>query len=62
MFEQLTDMEKRFEETERRLCDPQVTADIDRYRELMQERTRLEAPVEAYRAWCAAGARERERA
>ena len=62
MFEQLIDMEKRFEETERCLCDPQVTADIDRYRELMQERTRLEAPVEAYRAWRAAEAREREAA
>lgn len=60
MFEQLTDMEKRFEETERRLCDPQVTADITRYRELMQERTRLEEPVETYRAWCAAGTRECE--
>ena len=60
MFEQLIDMEKRFEETERRLCDPQVTTNLDRYRELMQERTRLEAPVEAYRAWRAAGARARE--
>ena len=60
MFEKLTDIEKRFEETEQRLCDPAATADIDRYRELMRERTRLEPLVAAYREWCAAGQREAE--
>ncbi len=60
MFEHLTDIEKRFEETERRLCDPAVLGDAAQYRTLMQERTRLEPTVAAYRAWRAAGRRAQE--
>ena len=60
MFEQLRDVEKRFEEIEHRLCDPAVVGDVAQYRTLMQERTRLEAMVIAYRAWDAATRREEE--
>ncbi len=60
MFEQLRDVEKRFEEIERRLCDPAVVGDVAQYRKLMQERTRLEATVVAYRAWGEATRREEE--
>ena len=60
MFEQLKDVEKRFEETEQRLCDPAVMGDMSLYRDLMQERTRLEPLVSTYRAWVAAGNRTEE--
>ncbi len=60
MFEQLRDVEKRFEEIERRLCDPAVVGDVAQYRTLMQERTRLEATVIAYRAWGDAVRREED--
>ncbi len=60
MFEQLRDVEKRFMETEQRLCDPSVIADVEQYRTLMQERTRLEPLVNAYRVWQCAVQREEE--
>ncbi len=60
MFEQLRDVEKRFLETEQRLCDPAVIADMEHYRTLMQERTRLEPLVGAYRMWQEALHREEE--
>lgn len=60
MFEQVSRIQRHFEEIEHRLCEPSVMNDLERYRELMKERTKLEPIVLAFREWQAAEARVRE--
>ena len=49
MLDKLKSVEDRFEEINEKLCDPQVTADLDLYRRLMQELKKLTPVVEKYR-------------
>lgn len=51
MFDKLGEVEKRYEEISRRLCDPDVVADVDKYRELMKETKTLTPIVEKYREY-----------
>ncbi|QNK41500.1 peptide chain release factor 1 [Caproicibacter fermentans] len=49
MFENLTVFEKRYEELNRKLCDPVVACDPEQSRELMKEVRSIEPIVEKYR-------------
>lgn len=49
MLDKLAQVEKRFEEINDQLCDPQIVADIDSYKKLMQETKQLTPIVEKYR-------------
>jgi peptide chain release factor 1 len=51
LSEQLKGMERRFEELERLIVDPQVMTQGQRYAALLKERGRLQKVVEAYRSW-----------
>lgn len=54
MLDKLAQVEKRFEEINDQLCDPQIVADIDSYKKLMQETKQLTPIVEKYRQYKAA--------
>ncbi len=54
MFSKLQAVEKRYEEIERRLYEPDVVNDAAAYRNLMKEITRLRPVIEAYHAYNAA--------
>ncbi len=60
MLSRLNEVEKRYEEVMTRLYDPSVTADPDRYRELMKESRYLEPIVEKYREYRKAQQQEQE--
>jgi peptide chain release factor 1 len=51
MFEQLNDVERRFDEVTQKMSDPQVAQNIEALKKLGQERRRLEVVVELYRAF-----------
>jgi peptide chain release factor 1 len=51
MFDKLAEVEKRFEEINRRLYDPDVISDVERYKELMKETKTLTPVVEKYREY-----------
>ncbi|MCB9650139.1 MAG: peptide chain release factor 1 [Deltaproteobacteria bacterium] len=51
MFEQLNDVERRFDEVTQKMSDPQVAQDIEALKKLGQERRRLEVVVELYRTY-----------
>ncbi len=60
VFEQLGDVEKRYEEIAAQLYDPSVAADVDRYRTLMKESAELAPIVEKYREYRQARQRQEE--
>ncbi|HJD24669.1 MAG TPA: peptide chain release factor 1 [Firmicutes bacterium] len=60
MFEQLGDVEKRYEEIAAQLYDPSVAADVDRYRTLMKESAELAPIVEKYREYRQSRQRQEE--
>ena len=51
MFDKLAEVEKRFEEINQRLYDPDIVSDVDRYKELMKETKNLTPIVEKYREY-----------
>jgi peptide chain release factor 1 len=60
MFEKLHDIERRYEEINERLMNPQVVSDNKLYRELMREHKQLSPIVEAFRAYAKAKAEMEE--
>ena len=60
MFEELNEVESRFQQLNVRLCDPAVVADTALYTKLMKEYSTLSPLIEAYRAYCAAQKDEEE--
>ena len=54
LFDKLAFVEKRFEEISERLYDPDVVADVARYRDLMKEMKNLTPVVEKYKEYKAA--------
>ena len=60
LFEELNEVESRFQQLNVRLCDPAVVADTALYTKLMKEYSTLSPLVEAYRAYCAAQQDEEE--
>lgn len=51
MFEKLSAVEKKFEEINEKLCDPQVVSDIEQYTALMKEIKNLTPVVEKFREY-----------
>lgn len=51
MFEKLSAVEKKFEEINEKLCDPQVVSDIEQYTSLMKEMKNLTPVVEKFREY-----------
>jgi peptide chain release factor 1 len=51
MFDKLADVERRYEELERRLLDPEVAVNHQEYARLSKERAGLEEIVQRYREW-----------
>lgn len=51
MFEKLSAVEKKFEEINEKLCDPQVVSDIEQYTSLMKEIKNLTPVVEKFREY-----------
>ena len=51
MFDKLAEVEKKFEEINRRLYDPDIVSDVERYKELMKETKTLTPIVEKYREY-----------
>lgn len=51
MFEKLSAVEKKFEEINEKLCDPQVVYDIEQYTALMKEIKNLTPVVEKFREY-----------
>lgn len=51
MFEKLSAVEKKFEEINEKLCDPQVVLDIEQYTSLMKEIKNLTPVVEKFREY-----------
>lgn len=51
MFEKLSAVEKKFEEINEKLCDPQVVSDIEQYTFLMKEIKNLTPVVEKFREY-----------
>ena len=60
MFENLADVEKRFDEIERLLFDPEVVSSVERFTALMKEQKSIAAVVEKYREYKAFTASENE--
>ena len=60
LFEELNEVESRFQQLNVRLCDPAVVADTALYTKLMKEYSTLSPLIEAYRAYCAAQKDEEE--
>ena len=61
MFDQLSQVEKRYLEIEQRLYDPAVISRVEEYQQLLKEHSRLEPVVQKYREYRAA-ARQGEEA
>ncbi|MDR1928368.1 MAG: PCRF domain-containing protein, partial [Oscillospiraceae bacterium] len=51
MLENLSNVEQRFCKIQEMLCDPEVLADLGKYRDLMQELKRITPVTEAFRAY-----------
>lgn len=51
MFEKLSAVEKKFEDINEKLCDPQVVSDIEQYTSLMKEIKNLTPVVEKFREY-----------
>ncbi|MGN0532344.1 MAG: peptide chain release factor 1 [Eubacterium sp.] len=51
MFDKLQEVEKRFEEVNELLCQPEVVADMDQYTKLMKEMKQLTPVVEKFREY-----------
>ena len=51
MFEKLTEVEKRFEEINRLVCEPEVVSDLPKYTALMKELKHLTPVVEKFREY-----------
>ena len=60
MFRKLFEIESRFEQIEQCFSMPEITADANRFREMMQEHSRLLPLVTKYREYCSAQTREKE--
>ena len=56
MLDKLKNVEEHFEKVNKQLCDPVVMADMENYRNLMQESKRLTPVVEKFREYSAAHA------
>ena len=54
MFDKLLEVEKRFEEVNALVCDPEVIADLEQYTKLMRELKHLTPVVEKFREYKAA--------
>jgi len=54
MLEKLRQVKEKYDQMQSRLCDPEIMADMGRYRELMRESKRLEPVVETLRVYQAA--------
>lgn len=51
MFDKLTEVEKRFEEVNKLVCDPEVISDMEEYTKLMKELKQLTPVVEKFREY-----------
>src|SRR5689334_6988556 len=51
MFKKLDDVERRFEDVDRQLQDPNVTSNTKKYMTLMKERSDLESIVTVYQSY-----------
>ena len=51
MFEKLSEAERRYEEIQSELADPDVASDIERYRRLMKDEKNLAPVIEEYREY-----------
>lgn len=60
MFRKLFEIESKFEQIEQCFSMPEMTADVVRFREMMQEHNRLLPIVTKYREYLSAEAREKE--
>ena len=60
MLEKLQEVERRWEQLQARLCEPEIIADISKYRDAMRESKRLEPVVETFQRHKAAIRQEEE--
>ena len=60
MFDKLENVEKRFEELNEKIADPEVIADQNEWKKLMKEHSDITPIVEKYREYKAAKASEEE--
>lgn len=60
MYEKLEDVEKRFEEINKRLFDADVVSDVEQYKQIMKEIKNLQPIVEKYREYKDAVKRQEE--
>jgi peptide chain release factor 1 len=60
MYEKLEDVEKRFEEINKRLFDADVVSDVEQYKQIMKEIKNLQPVVEKYREYKDAVKRQEE--
>lgn len=51
MFKKLDEVERKFEDVDRQLQDPNITSNTKKYTQLMKERSDLEQVVETYKAY-----------
>lgn len=51
MFDKLTEVEKRFDEVNNLICQPEIIADIEQYTKLMKEAKQLTPVVEKFREY-----------
>lgn len=51
MLEKLNDVEKRFEEVNRLLCEPEIVSDLEQYTRLMKEMKQLSPVVKKFREY-----------
>tara|TARA_B100001113_G_C21078564_1_gene608823 strand:- start:396 stop:1448 length:1053 start_codon:yes stop_codon:yes gene_type:complete len=51
MIDQLKDIEFKFQDVERRMSDPEIIADQDKYQNLVREHMKLKSIVETYHAY-----------
>jgi peptide chain release factor 1 len=51
MFEKLNEIERRYDELQRKIGDPEIASDVARYREAMKAIAEIEEVVEKFRAW-----------
>ena len=54
MFEKMQAVEKRYEQLQRSLFEPDVVADVERYQQLLRECSRIEPSVLEYKRYCSA--------
>ncbi|MCL1951392.1 MAG: peptide chain release factor 1 [Oscillospiraceae bacterium] len=60
MLEKLQEVERRWEQLQAQLCEPEIMADLARYRDAMRESKRLEPLIETFRRYQAALRQESE--